>query len=107
MPNPDLAHSQEKQTWRWASEELCVQSGEFPWWLQSGGGTQKVHAPLTASHFPAAGVQFSHVLPFPWLLSRQPTSPLSKPCGDMSPFPAQGADSPERKREGESRSGEE
>lgn len=100
MPNPDLAHSQEKQTWRWASEELCVQSGDLPWWLRSGGLTQKVPAPLTASHFPAAGVQLSYVLPFPWLLSGQPTSPLSRPPGGTSPFPAQGADSPEGKRGG-------
>lgn len=107
MPNPDLAHSQEKQTWRWASEELCVQSGEFPWWLRSGGGTQKVPAPLTTSHFPAAGVQLSHVLPFPWLLSGSLLAPsqdllevrlLSQPR-ELTPQKVSG--------EGESGSGEE
>lgn len=61
------------------------------------GGSQKVPAPLTACRFPAAEVQLSHILPFPWLLSGQPTSPTSKPPGGMSPFPAQGADSPEGK----------
>lgn len=96
MPNQDLAHSQEKQTWRWASEELCVQSGEFPWWLWSGGDPESTCSP----HCLPLEVQLSHVLPFPWLLSRQPTSPLSKPRGDTSPFPAQGPDSPEGKRGG-------
>lgn len=69
-----------------------------PWWLWSVGGSQKVPAPLTACHFSAAEVQLSHIVPFPWLLSGQPTSPISKPPGGTSPFPAQGADSPEGKR---------